>query len=333
MNVNREVWILAEHREGELEDITFELASAGKRVADKLDGSLSAVIFSEQIADMTNRLTSHAISKIFIINDSSLREYTTEAYAETLSRLAQERRPEIILCGITPFCSDIAYGLAARLETGLITDCVSLDVNDDGLLAGEKTVYNERLQAKIICSSVKPHIATISPGVCDVRLPKPGNKAEVVTLTPEPFSAKRYARITGTVRADLKKIPLDQAEVIVSGGRGIGGPEGFDALEKLAELLGGCVGASLVACDNGWVPEDRHIGQTGLIVSPRLYLAVGISGSIYHAMGMKDSKYIVAINKDRNAPIFRLADLGIVGDWRETVNELTDHLTEIERDS
>ena len=241
--------------------------------------------------------------------------------------------PEIILCGVTPFGSDIASGLAARLETGLVTDCLSLDVNNEGLLIGMKSVYNEKLQAKIIYSSVKPNIATMSPGVSDISPPKPGNKAEVITLTPELFSAKRYARVTGMVKEDLKKIPLDQAEVIVSGGRGIGGTEGFDTLEKLAELLGGCVGASLVACDNGWVPEDRHIGQTGLFVSPRLYMAVGISGSIYHAMGMKDSKYIVAINKDRNAPIFRLADLGIVGDWRETVNEIINHLTEIERDS
>jgi len=333
MNVNKEVWILAEHQEGELEDITLELASAGKRVADKLNGNLSAVIFSEQIADMVNTLASHDISKIYVINDLPLREYSTEVYADTLYRFVQEQRPEIILSGETPFGIDIASVLAARLETGLITDCLSLDVNDEGLLVGIKSVYNEKLQAKIICSSAIPNIATMSPGVSDIRPPKSGNKAEVVTLTPEPFSAKKYARITGRVKEDLKKIPLDQAEVIVSGGRGIGGPEGFGTLEKLAELLGGCVGASLVACDNGWVPKDRHIGQTGLIVSPRLYMAVGISGSIYHAMGIKDSKYIVAINKDRNAPIFRLADLGIVGDWRETVNEITDHLTEIEIDS
>ena len=333
MNVNRDVWILAEHHEGELEDITLELASAGTRIADKLDGSLCAIIFGEKIADMANSLASYDICKIYVINDLPLREYTTEVYAETLSRFVQKERPEILICGETLFGSDIASGIAARLETGLITDCDSLDIDANGQLVGIKTVYCESLQAKIVCSSAKPHIVTMSPGVSDIRLPKPGRKAEVIILTPEPFAAKRHARITGTVKADLKKIPLDQAEVIVAGGRGIGGSEGFDTLEKLAELLGGCVGASLVACDNGWVPEDKHIGQTGMIVSPRLYIAVGISGSIYHIMGMKDSKYIVAINRDRNAPVFRLANLGIVGDWREMIDEITEYLREIEKDS
>jgi len=330
MALSKEVWILAEHREGELEDIALELASAGQRIASKLGGGLCAVIFSEQAADMADSLASHNAGKIYAINDSTLRGYATEAYTEALCGLIEGEKPDILLCGATPFGSDIASGLAARLETGLISECVSLDVNDDGLLLGTKPVYNDRLQAKIVCSSAKPHIATVSPGVSEIKSPRTGNRAEVITVTPKPVSAGRQARVTGTAKADLKMIRLDQAEVIVAGGRGIGGPEGFGTLEKLAELLGGCVGASLVACDNGWVSEDKHIGQTGVIVSPRLYMAVGISGSIYHTMGMKDSRVIVAVNRDRNAPIFRLADMGIVGDWQDTVDEIIGHLDEAE---
>lgn len=331
MAVNKEVWILAEQREGELEEITLELASAGHRIANKLDYELCVVIFEEQVAGLADSLASYNLYRVYTINDSLLKEYTAEAYIETLSNLIEEETPEILLCGATPFGSDLASGLAARLETGLISDCVFLDVSDDSLLLGTKTVYDDRLQATIICPIGRPQIATLSPGISDIKPPRVGRKAEVITVIPQPGPVERQARVTGTAKADLKTIRLDQAEVIVAGGRGIGGPEGFHVLEKLAELLGGCVGASLVATDNGWVSADKHIGQTGVIVAPRLYMAVGISGSIYHIMGMKDSKVIVAINRDRNAPIFRLADMGIVGDWQEIVNVMISYLDEAEK--
>jgi electron transfer flavoprotein alpha subunit len=331
MAANKEVWVLAEHREEELDEIALELASAGRRIADKLSYSLCAVIFGEQMADLVDNLASYNVEKVYVIDDALLKGYTAEVYVDTLTGIIKEENPEILLCGTTPFGCDIASGLAARLETGLISDCIFLDVSDDGLLLGTKPVYNERFQATIVCPSGKPQIATVGPGISEIKSPRTGNKAEVITVRPEPFPAERHARVIGTARADLKTIRLDHAEVIVAGGRGIGGPEGFNALEKLAELLGGCVGASLVATDNGWVSEDKHIGQTGVVVAPRLYMAVGISGSIYHTMGMKDSKVIVAINKDRNAPIFRLADMGIIGDWREIVDEMTGHLAEAEK--
>jgi electron transfer flavoprotein alpha subunit len=333
MVVNKEVWILAEQREGELEEIALELASAGHRIAGKLNYELCAVIFGEQVADLADSLASYDVVRVYTINDSLLREYTAEAYIEALSSLIVEETPEILLCSTRTFGSDLASGLAARLETGLISDCIYLDTSDDGLLLGTKLVYDERLQATIICPVGKPQIATIRPGITDIRLPKIGRKAEVITINPRPGTTERQARVTGTAKADLKTIRLDQAEVIVAGGRGIGGPEGFHVLEKLAELLGGCVGASLVATDNGWVSDDKHIGQTGVIVSPRLYMAVGISGSIYHTMGMKDSKVIVAINRDPYAPIFRLADMGIVGDWQEIVNLMIDYLDEAEKNA
>jgi electron transfer flavoprotein alpha subunit len=331
MNVKKEVWILAEQRDNELEEITLELVSEGRKIADKLSAVLCVVIFSEQTPGLTDSLAGFGINRIYAINDSTLRDCTADAYVEALCGLISEVSPDILLCGATPSGGDIASGLAARLETGLVSDCIYLDVNGDGSLIGTKPVYNDRLQASIVCSSAKPQIATLSPGVSDIPIPVTDKIPEVITVNPEPGPTAGRAKITGTGRADLTTIRLDQAEVIVSGGRGIGGPEGFAVLQQLAELLGGCIGASLVATDNGWVSEDKHIGQTGVVVAPKLYLAAGISGSIYHTMGMKDSKVIIAINKDRNAPIFKLADMGIIGDWRETVTAIISYLEETEK--
>jgi electron transfer flavoprotein alpha subunit len=320
MTVNKEVWILAEQIEGELEEITLDLASAGRRIADKLNDELCAVIFGEQVAGLTDNLAGYSLDRIYTINDSVLKGYTAEAYIETISNLINEETPEILLCGATLFGSDIAAGLAARLETGLAPNCTCLDVSDDGLLLGTRPVYDERLQVVVVCPVGRPQIATVRPGIEDIKPPRAGCKAKVIAIDPQPSPAVTQARVTGYTKADLKTIRLDEADTIVAGGRGIGGPEGFRILEELAELLGGCVGASLVATDNGWVSDDKHIGQTGVIVAPRLYMAVGISGSIYHTMGMKDSKVIVVINRDRNAPIFSLADMGIIGDWKEVVS-------------
>jgi len=330
MTVNKEVWILAEQKDGELEEITLELVSAGRKIADKLNNGLCAVIFGDQLAGLADNLARYSLDRVYAINDSLLRGCTTEAHIEAFSNLIKKATPEILLCGATLLGSDIAAGLAARLETGLASDCTYLDVSDDGLLLATRPVYDDRLQVVVVCPVARPQIATIRPGIEDIKLTKAGGKAKVITIDPQPSPAVTQARVIGHTKADLKTVRLDRAEVIVAGGRGIGGPEGFRTLEELAELLGGCIGASLVATDNGWVSDDKHIGQTGVVVGPRLYVAVGISGSIYHTMGMKDSKLIVAINRDRNAPIFSLADMGIVGDWREVVSATISCLGETE---
>jgi len=330
MSVNKEVWILAEQSEDELEEITLELLSSGRRIADKLNDQLCAVIFGDREAGLADGLAGYDVDKVYAINDLPLKGYTAEAYIDALSNLIREENPKILLCGATVFGSDIASGLAARLETGLASDCTYLDVSDDGLLLATRPVYGDRLQAIVVCPVARPQIATIRPGIEDIKLPGAGGKAKVITIDPQSSSTVPQARVIGYTKADLKTVQLDRAEVIVAGGRGIGGPEGFHTLEELAELLGGCIGASLVATDNGWVSDDKHIGYTGTVVEPRLYVAVGISGSIHHTMGMKDSRVIVAINRDRNAPIFSLADMGIVGDWKEVVGATISCLGEID---
>jgi electron transfer flavoprotein alpha subunit len=328
MTASREVWVLAEQKEGELEEVALELTCAGRRVADKLDGVLANVVFGSQVAGLIDTLASYGADKVYSIDDSLLQGFTAEAYAEALSILVNEEAPEILLCGDTTFQKDLASRLAARLNTGLAPGCIDLDVSDDGLLLAVRPVYGDHLEAVVVCPMARPQIATVRPGVMDVKPPRSGRKPQVITVSPQPSPEVTRSRIIGFVKADPKTLRLDQAEIIVAGGGGVGGAEGFRLIEELSELLGGCVGASRIPVDRGWVPADKQIGQTGVIVAPKLYIALGISGSIYHTMGMKDSKVIVAINKHRNAPIFELADLGIVGDWQEIVGTMISRLSE-----
>ncbi len=319
---NKEVWILSEQKEGELEDITLELAVVGHRIADKSNNSLAAIVFGENGPKLIDRLAGYGVDKIIAINDTNLKGYTTEVYSDALADIIKVHSPEAVLCGATLFGSDIASGLAARLETGLIPDCYYLDVDGSGLLLGNASIYGGKIQATFLCPEGRPQIVTLKPESTNIKVPKAGRGIEVVSIETQYPANLRQTMVSGYIKVDLDTIRLDQAEIIVAGGRGIGSSEGFRTLEELAELLGGRVGASLVAVDNGWVSSDKQVGQTGTIVRPRLYLAVGISGSIYHMMGMKESRVIVAINRDRNAPIFKLADMGIVGGWEEIIKSV-----------
>ena len=326
MIVDKGIWVVAEQRQGELQEISLELVCWGRKIADKLNEELCAVVFGKDTAGIAATLSHYGADKVYVINDSSLRGYPPEAYTVALSTLIIEQAPRIVLCGATSFGKDLASRLAARLKTGLASDCTAFSVNDDGLLLPVRPVYGGQLDATVISSGAKPQIATVRPGIVDVKPSKIERKAEVITVDSQP--ATTSSRIVGFVKADPRTVSLDEAEIIVAGGGGIGSNEDFQLLDELAELLGGCVGASRVPVDQGWVPMEKQIGQTGMTVAPKLYIACGISGSIYHTMGMKDSKVIVAINKDRNAAIFKLADMGIVGDCREVLRAIIHRLRE-----
>lgn len=317
---------MAEQRQGELQEISLELVCCGREIADKLSEELCAVLFGKDTAGIPAALSHYGADKVYVINDSPLKGYPAEAYTEALSTLITEQTPRIVLCGATSFGKDLASRLAARLKTGLASDCTALEVNDDGLLLQVRPIYGGQLEATVISSVAKPQIATVRPGIVDVKPSKIERRAEIISVEPQP--ATTSSRIVGFVKADPRTVSLDEAEIIVAGGGGIGSNEDFELLDELAELLGGCVGASRVPVDKGWVPLEKQIGQTGMTVAPKLYIACGISGSIYHTMGMKDSKVIVAIDKDRNVPIFKLADMGIVGDCREMLRAIIYQLRE-----
>jgi electron transfer flavoprotein alpha subunit len=321
------VWILAEQRQGELQEVSLELVCWGRKLADRFDEELSALLFGDNAARLAPDLSRYGADKVYVINDQPLTGYPPEAYTEALSTLATKQTPGVILFGATIFGRDLASRLAAQLKTGLASDCTALEVGDDGLLSAVRPVYGGQLDATVISPVARPQIATVRPGIIDAKPAKSEGKAEIITVEPQPVTT--HSRTTGFIKADPKTIRLDEAEVIIAGGGGIDSQESFQLLQELAELLGGCVGASRVPVDKGWVPLEKQIGQTGMTAAPKLYIAFGISGSIYHTMGMKDSKVIVVINNDRNAPFFKLADMGIVGDYHEMMDALIPRLREI----
>jgi electron transfer flavoprotein alpha subunit len=320
------VWVLAEQRLSELQEVSLELVGWGRKLADRLSGELSALLFGDNAAELATELSSYGADKVYFINNRSLTGYPPEEYTEALATLATEQDPAVILLGATVFGRDLAARLAARLKTGLASDCTALEVSDDGSLSAVRPVYGGQLEATVISPTTRPQIATVRPGIIDAKPVQSHSQPEIITV--EPQAAITRSRATGFIKADPKTLRLDEAEIIIAGGGGIDSQQSFQLLEELAELLGGCVGASRVPVDKGWVPLEKQIGQTGITATPKLYLAFGISGSIYHTMGMKDSKVIVVVNNDRNAPFFKLADMGIVGDYQEIAAALIQGLRE-----
>jgi electron transfer flavoprotein alpha subunit len=310
------VWALAEQRLGELQEVSLELVCWGRRLADSLNEELSVLLFGDNDAtDLASELSRYGADKVYFINNRPLTGYPPEEHTEALATMATEQNPAVILFGATVFGRDLASRLAARLKTGLASDCTALEVSDDGRLSVVRPVYGGQLDATVISPTARPQIATMRPGIIEAKPARREGQAKIINVEPQPTTTR--SRATGFIKADPKTLRLDEAEIIIAGGGGIDSQESFQLLEELAELLGGCVGASRVPVDKGWVPLEKQIGQTGITAAPKLYLAFGISGSIYHTMGMKDSKVIVVVNNDRNAPFFKLADMGIMGDFRQ----------------
>ncbi len=332
LSAGKGVWILAEHKQGQLDDVVPEVVSMGRQLADELKEEVETVVIGSKDDKLAKTLASYGADKVYFIESPLLPEYSAELYLEVLSRLFEDENPEIVLCGATLVSRDLAPRLAARLKTGLITECTGLTVNSEGELQFTKLTYENRISTTLICPGAGPKIATVKPGVMSIRKPDSTRRPQVKLITPQLNKKEPRCKTTGFMKADPEKIGLDEAEIIVAGGRGLGSANNFQILSRLARSLGGVVAASLGAIDEGWVPRKSLIGQTGVTVTPRLYIACGISGSIYHAMGMKESKFIVAINKDRNAPIFNYADMGIVGDVLEIIPEITNRLEVLSSD-
>jgi electron transfer flavoprotein alpha subunit len=322
----KSVWVLAEQSEGQLNDINFEVLSYARQLADNLGGQVSAVAVGSNSQELAETLASYGADKVYLLHSPWLLEYCAELYVEALSKLFEAENPEIVLCGATLIGRDLAPRLAARLKTGLVSECISLVLNQEGLLLGTRLTHGGRVSSTIVCPTSKPQMATVKPGIMKVARPDTARKAEVTVITPELNQIDLRTSVQGVVRADPEKISLDEADVIVAGGKGVASRENFQLLEEIAKRLGGVVAGSLGAVDEGWLPHRKLVGQTGTTVAPKLYMACGISGSIYHVLGMRDSEFVIAINKDPNAPIFKVADMGIVGDVVEVTSAIIDQL-------
>ena len=319
MSSDNNIWVIAEHSEGHLEEVSAEALTYGRKLAEDLDGNVIAVVFGNDNQALVGTLGSYGADKIVFLDSPLLQEYCAEFYVAALAKLFTDKKPEIVLCGATPIGRDLAPRLAARLGTGLISDCISLTLNEEKLLLGNKLTYGGRVSSIIVCPNTKPQIATLKPGVISMSRPDNIKKPEVIIITPQFNQKELRTRVKGFIRADPETISLDEADIIVAGGRGAGSQANFQLLDELAKHLGGVVAGSLGAVDEGWLPRRKLVGQTGTTVTPRLYLACGISGSVYHVLGMRDSEFIIAIDKDPNAPIFKVADMSIVGDVGEVV--------------
>lgn len=321
----KDLWVFIETGEGKAKSIGLELLGPGRRLATIQGGALIGVVIGSKVDEAIKSATAYGADKLIVVDGPEFAHYTTDAYVDAFYALVTKYAPTTILVGATNLGRDMAPRLASRLKTGLTADCTSLDIDEEsGNVAWTRPAFGGNLMATILCPNTRPQIGTVRPGVFKKGVPDESRKAEVIKedihVAPE--------RIRTTLLEMIKDeggetVDLENAEIIVSGGRGVGGPDGFAPVKALASELGATVGASRAAVDSGWIAHSHQVGQTGKTVGPKVYIACGISGAIQHLAGMSSSDCIIAINKDEDAPIFGVADYGVVGNLFEVLPVLT----------
>ena len=315
------IWVFAEQREGKLQKVSLELLVEGKRLENELGVKLTAVLLGNNVGDLADTLGEHGADEVLVAEHPELDKYTTDGYTKVICDLVNERKPGILFIGATFIGRDLGPRVAARLETGLTADCTSLDVDvESGDLLATRPAFGGNLMATIVCPDHRPQMATVRPGVFE-KLPLGENDATVENVEIKFNSNDIRTKIVEIIKEHKDIVDISEANVLVAGGRGIGSEENFKMLKELAEVMNGSIAASRAAVEKGWVDKDYQVGQTGKTVRPNIYVACGISGAIQHAAGMQDSDMIIAINKDANAPIMKIADYAIVGDVNKVVPE------------
>ena len=332
------VYVFAQQVDNEISGIALELLGKGKELAAKLETEVTAVLIGYNVKNLADKLAEYGADKVILVDDPELETYRTEPYAHALASVIEKYKPEIVLVGATAIGRDLGPTVSARVKTGLTADCTVLEIGDFPLVAipGQEQKHKQLLMtrpafggntiATIACPDNRPQMATVRPGVMQKIAPIAGAKAVIEEYNPGFTPNNKYVTIKEVVKAVSDTVDIMDAKILVSGGRGVGSAENFKILEDLAEVLGGTVSCSRAVVDNGWKPKDLQVGQTGKTVRPQIYFAIGISGAIQHVAGMEESDLIVAINKDETAPIFDVADYGIVGDLNKVVPALTEQL-------
>jgi len=319
------VWTIAEQRDGEIRKITYEIVSEGRRLADVLGQELTVILLGSNIKEKAAELGQYGADRVLVADDSRLEPYTTDAYVSVISELVKANDPQILILGASVEGKDLAARLAASLDVGMAQDCTVFAI-EDGNLVATRPIYAGKAYAKVTFENSLPQMAAARPKVMSISEPDASRSAEVVDASFTLDDADLKTKVVDVAKDESGKVDLTEADKIVSGGRGMKGPENYKILEELADLIGASVGASRAAVDAGWRPHPDQVGQTGKVVSPNLYIACGISGAIQHLAGMSTSKVIVAINKDEDAPIFQRADYGVVGDLFDVVPALTEEV-------
>ena len=332
------VYVFAQQVDNIVNSIAFELIGKGKDLAADLGTEVTAVLVGSDVKGLADELAEYGADKVIVVDDPELKEYRTEPYAHALSSVIKEFKPEIFLVGATAIGRDLGPRVSARIHTGLTADCTQLDIGDFPLnpIPGKEQKHNQLLMtrpafggntiATIACPDFRPQMATVRPGVMQKKEKQTGVKANVIEFNPGFTPNQNYVEILEVVKAVSETVDIMDAKILVSGGRGMGNAENFKMLEELAEVIGGTVSCSRAVVDAGWKPKDLQVGQTGKTVRPNVYFAIGISGAIQHLAGMEESDIIIAINKDDTAPIFDVADFGLVGDLNKIVPALTEKL-------
>ncbi len=319
----KNIWIYAEQRRGEISPVVFELIAKGRELADKLSCKVCSVLLGHNVKELASELIYYGSDVVYIVDDPVLTEFLDEPYSECLSWLIKKYKPSILLMGATNIGRSFASRVAAKIWTGLTADCTGLDVDvATHNLLQTRPAFGGNIMATILTPRHRPQMATVRHKVFKSLKKDTNRKGEIVEEQYNFTNVKIRTKFLEFVKDTTAKVNLAEADIIVSGGRGLGGPDGFKLLEELADLLGGAVGASRAAVDSGWIPYSHQVGQTGRTVAPKLYIACGISGQIQHLVGMGSSEIIVAINKDPSAPMMKIATYAIEGDLYEIVPEL-----------
>ena len=331
------VYVFAQQVDNQISSIAYELLGKAKELAEPLKTDVTAVLIGSGVKNLADNLAEYGADKVIVVDDPELKDYRTEPYAHALASVINEYKPEIMLVGATAIGRDLGPTVSARVATGLTADCTVLEIGDFPLVSipgkEDEQLHNQLLMtrpafggntiATIACPYNRPQMATVRPGVMQKITPVKGAKAEVIEYNPGFTPNNRYVTIKEVVKAVNDVADIMDAKILVSGGRGVGSAENFKILDELAAVLGGTVSCSRAVVDSGWKPKELQVGQTGKTVRPNVYFAIGISGAIQHVAGMEESDIIIAINKDEDAPIFDVADYGIVGDLNKIVPELT----------
>ena len=318
------VWVFAEQRGGELGKVGLQLLGGGRALADELGHELCALLLGHNVKPFADTLIAHGADKVYVADAPILENYQTDSYTGVIVDTIKQYKPNIVIYGATHIGRDLAPRIARRLEVGLTADCTELSIDEEEkLLLQTRPAFGGNVMATIICPTTRPQMSTVRPGIMKEIEPEENRKGEIVDVNVNVTENDLLTKIIEIIKEKRKTANLEEARIIVSGGRGVGSKDGFKVIRDLAEVLEGEVGGSRVAVEKEWIEQDHQVGQTGKSVRPDLYIACGISGSIQHRAGMQNSGLIVAINKDPDATIFKIADYGIVGDLHEIVPAIT----------
>lgn len=324
------VWVFAEHLEGKLAAVTLELLGRGRFLADKLGVELCAVLLGDNVESLSETLFEYSADKVYLIDNPSFHFYRSETYLKGFRYIVEKYKPEILLMGATTTGRDLAGAVATEIRTGLTADCTELDIDiEKRILLASRPAFGGNIMATILCEHHRPQMASVRPKVMKACAPIAGKTGEIVRESVEIDESNLLTKVLDVVREQGDNVRIDEAEIVVCGGRGLGDKKGFDMLYDLADVLGGVVGGSRAAVEAGWIGHKRQIGQTGVTVAPKIFFSIATSGAVQHIVGMEKSDTIIAINTDPESPMIKLATFGIVGDAFEIVPKLTLELRKI----